>query len=340
MAFESSLTPENAKGLALALISCFFIGSSFILKKKGLKRAGALVHSAGSGGHSYLLEPLWWAGMITMITGEISNFAAYAYAPAILVTPLGAVSIIVSAGLAHLVLKEKLHALGFLGCIMCLVGSVTIVLNAPRDHTISSVQEIWELAIQTDFLVYVMLVSLSVVVLIIFFVPHYGRTHVMVCTSICSLVGSLTVMGVKAVGIAIKLTIEGDNQFFGPHTWFFVGVVVTCGVTQLNYLNKALDVFDTAVVSLIYYVMFTSLTILASVIMFKNWQGQAASTIISEMCGFFIILCGMTLLLATKGLGDCNSFKMSLYSAFAPSLVARLDEEIADFKGSEQSFKH
>lgn len=45
-------------------------------------------------------------------------------------------------------------------------------------------------------------------------------------------------MSVKAVGMAIKLTFEGDNQFFYPHTWLFVGVVVMCGVTQLNYLNK------------------------------------------------------------------------------------------------------
>ncbi len=49
----------------------------------------------GIGGYSYLVEPLWWAGMLTMIVGEIANFAAYAFAPAILVTPLGALSIIV-----------------------------------------------------------------------------------------------------------------------------------------------------------------------------------------------------------------------------------------------------
>ena len=33
-----------------------------------------------------------------VIGGEIANFAAYAYAPAILVTPLGALSVIVRSG--------------------------------------------------------------------------------------------------------------------------------------------------------------------------------------------------------------------------------------------------
>lgn len=49
----------------------------------------------GSGGYSYLREPLWWAGMLSLVVGEVANFAAYAFAPAILVTPLGALSIIV-----------------------------------------------------------------------------------------------------------------------------------------------------------------------------------------------------------------------------------------------------
>lgn len=46
-------------------------------------------------------------------------------------------------------------------------------------------------------------------------------------------------------------------------------VVVVCVLTQMNYLNKALDLFNTAIVSPIYYVMFTMLTILASIIMFN-----------------------------------------------------------------------
>ncbi|KAK9159926.1 hypothetical protein Syun_006267 [Stephania yunnanensis] len=90
------VSSDNVHGLVLALSSSLFIGSSFIAKKKGLKRSGRSGVRAGLGGFSYLYEPLWWLGMITMIVGEIANFAAYAFAPAVLVTPLGALSIIVS----------------------------------------------------------------------------------------------------------------------------------------------------------------------------------------------------------------------------------------------------
>ncbi|KAH9696857.1 putative magnesium transporter NIPA6 [Citrus sinensis] len=291
---------ENSKGLILAVASSAFIGSSFILKKKGLKRAGASGTRAGVGGYTYLLEPLWWAGMVTMIVGEVANFVAYVYAPAVLVTPLGALSIIISAVLAHFMLKERLQKMGILGCITCIVGSVVIVIHAPQEHTPNSVQEIWALATQPDFLIYVAATVSVVLALVLHFEPRCGQTNILVYLGICSLMGSLTVVSIKAIGIAIKLTLDGISQIAYPQTWFFLTVAAVCVVTQLNYLNKALDTFNAAIVSPVYYVMFTTLTIIASAIMFKDWSGQDVSGIASEICGFITVLSGTIILHATR----------------------------------------
>ncbi|RVX13077.1 putative magnesium transporter NIPA4 [Vitis vinifera] len=206
---------------------------------------------------------------------EIANFAAYAFAPAILVTPLGALSIIIrhegNAVLAYIILREKLHIFGILGCVLCVVGSTTIVLHAPQERGIESVKEVWDLATEP-----------AVFILIVHFIPLYGQTHIMVYIGVCSLVGSLSVMSVKALGIALKLTFSGMNQLIYPQTWAFTIVVITCVITQMNYLNKALDTFNTAVVSPIYYAMFTSLTILASVIMFKESWSQTLVVVLKK----------------------------------------------------------
>jgi hypothetical protein len=45
------------------------------------------------------------------------------------------------------------------------------------------------------------------------------------------------VMSVKAIGIAIKLTLDGANQFVYFQTWIFTMVAVSCIITSLNYLN-------------------------------------------------------------------------------------------------------
>ncbi|PNY10029.1 magnesium transporter NIPA2-like protein [Trifolium pratense] len=304
------LSKENVTGLILALMSSLFIGSSFIIKKQGLRRAASFSGvRAGVGGFYYLLEPLWWVGMITMIVGEVANFVAYAFAPAVLVTPLGALSIIVSAVLADIILKEKLHKLGILGCIMCIAGSIIIVINAPKEERITSVLQIWNMATQPAFLAYVGSVIVLVFVLVFQFAPRCGHTNVLIYTGICSLMGSLSVMSVKALGTSLKLTFEGNNQLVYPQTWFFMLIVAICVVMQMNYLNKALDTFNTAIVSPIYYVMFTTLTILASVIMFKDWDGQSFSTIMSEICGFIVVLSGTIMLHLTKDFERSHSFR-------------------------------
>ncbi|EPS70905.1 hypothetical protein M569_03856, partial [Genlisea aurea] len=319
-----SFSGDNVKGFVLALLSSGFIGASFIIKKKGLRRAAASSGvRAGFGGYTYLLEPLWWVGMITMIVGEVANFVAYAFAPAVLVTPLGALSIIVSAVLAHFMLNEKLHQLGILGCIMCIAGSIIIVIHAPEEQPIYSVQQIWGMATQPAFLLYVGSVVVLVFILVLYFSPQCGHTNVLVYTGVCSLMGSLSVMSVKALGTSIKLTLEGKNQLIFPETWFFVLVVITCVVTQMNYLNKALDTFNTAIVSPIYYVLFTALTVFASVIMFKDWEDQDGGAIISEICAFIVVLSGTILLHSTKDFERSSSFRGS-YTPLGSTLSARL----------------
>ncbi|GJN17017.1 hypothetical protein PR202_gb04055 [Eleusine coracana subsp. coracana] len=260
----SDLFAANLKGALLTVASSAFIGVSFIVKKKGLRRAGAVGSRAGVGGYGYLREPLWWVGMVTMLVGEIANFIAYMFAPAVLVTPLGALSIL------------------------------------------------------SAFLCYAAIAVAVSLFLMLYCSPRYGQSNIIVYVGICSVIGSLTVMSIKAVGIAIKLTIEGINQSGYFQTWLFAVISVTCIVIQLVYLNKALDTFNTAVVSPIYYAMFTTLTILASAIMFKDWSGQRASNIASEICGFLTVLAGTIVLHSTRE--PDQTVSADLYTPLPPKI--------------------
>lgn len=97
---------------------------------------------------------------------SVANFAAYTFAPPILVTPLGALSVIIGcvscctgllsprfiiihrAILASFLLNEELGHLGRVGCTLCLLGSLIIVLHAPEDKPIETVDEILHYAVQ------------------------------------------------------------------------------------------------------------------------------------------------------------------------------------------------
>lgn len=134
-------------GLALAIVSTLAIGTSFVITKKGLNDA-AEQHGFEGDGYAYLKTPLWWAGIASLVLGEVANFAAYAFAPAILVTPLGALSVLIGAVLGSYFLKEELGILGKLGCAMCLLGSVIIVLHSPPDEEIETVDQILSYAMR------------------------------------------------------------------------------------------------------------------------------------------------------------------------------------------------
>lgn len=88
----TDLIEDKYIGLGLAISSSLAIGTSFILTKgtygcsrSRLSRRRLRISQ----------NPIWWAGMLTMAIGEIANFAAYTFAPAILVTPLGALAVII-----------------------------------------------------------------------------------------------------------------------------------------------------------------------------------------------------------------------------------------------------
>ena len=134
-------------GLLLAITAGGAIGSSLVITKKGLLDASKR-HGFEGEGYQYLKNPIWWAGTLTMGLGEVANFAAYAFAPAILVTPLGALSVLTGAILGSYFLNEKLGKLGKIGCLTCVIGSLIIVLHAPPDKEVQTVDEILNYAIQ------------------------------------------------------------------------------------------------------------------------------------------------------------------------------------------------
>uniref|UniRef100_A0A3Q3JZ00 NIPA magnesium transporter 2 n=1 Tax=Monopterus albus TaxID=43700 RepID=A0A3Q3JZ00_MONAL len=305
---SSSLTMSQDRGkydfyigLGLAISSSIFIGGSFILKKKGLLRLakkGSM--RAGQGGHAYLKEWLWWAGLLSMGAGEAANFAAYAFAPATLVTPLGALSVLVSAVLSSYFLTERLNLHGKLGCLLSILGSTTMVIHAPKEEEISSLEDMTKKLVDPGFFVFATLIIIVALIFIFVVGPRHGQTNILVYITICSVIGALSVSCVKGLGIAIKEAIAGTNVVKNPLTWILLLALVACVSTQINYLNKALDIFNTSMVTPIYYVFFTTSVLTCSAILFKEWEHMGADDMIGTISGFLTIIVGIFLLHAFK----------------------------------------
>ncbi|CAD6208857.1 GSCOCG00010686001-RA-CDS, partial [Cotesia congregata] len=324
-------------GIILAISSNIFIGASFIIKKKALIQLQRYGIRAGEGGHGYLRQFTWWSGLLTMGIGEAANFVAYAFAPASVVTPLGALSIVITSILSSKYLNEKINLLGKVvvffsylficrysyiirvGCLLCILGTTIIILNAPKDEQYKTFQELIDKLQNHNFIIYVtIMISINLYIIFYCITPtklnnnninnnnnniRNTNYNIIIYIFICSFFGSLTVVSCKGLGRAILDSIYYDvNEMENYLTWFFLLSIIICIMIQMNYLNKALDLFNTAIVTPIYYVGFTSFVLITTSILFDEWKHMNIQNFICNLCGLFVIIIAIFLLNAFKDL--------------------------------------
>ncbi|XP_042339596.1 magnesium transporter NIPA1 [Plectropomus leopardus] len=278
-------------GIVIAVVSSFINGSTFVLQKKGILRSR-------DRGRSYLTDAVWWGGTLSMIVGQIGNFLAYNVAPAVIVTPLGALGVLFGAVLASWILKEHLNVLGKLGCVLCCCGSVVLIIHAPKAEAVTSRLELEERLSDPVFVVYALLVVLLLVILIVWVAPAHGTSNIMVYVAICSLLGSFTVPSSKGLGLAAQ-DVFGDGQSSSRALAVFLGLLGTLAVSiliQFFFINKALECFSSNVFEAIYYVTFTSSVILASALLFKEWTALTMTDSLAMLCGLTTVCVGVVLL--------------------------------------------
>ncbi|KAI8617968.1 magnesium transporter [Chytriomyces sp. MP71] len=278
-------------GVSLALASAACIGASFILKKKGLLDSNAIDGRRPGTGHGYLKNTLWWTGMIMMLVGELCNVAAYAFQPAIIVTPLGSISVVISAIMSDMFLKERLSFAGKIGCAQCVLGATLLVVNSPPGSVTSNLAGFWIKVWDWGFMSYLIINVCALTYLILHAAPKWGEASPIVYIAICSLLGSFVVVVLQVIGSAIVYSVEnpGDSQFKDWTLYLLIVFVCSCGVTQINYLNKALNIFSTAIVTPIYFVCFTTATLVCSALLFRDFAFPSAIQLVSAIVGFLVI---------------------------------------------------
>ncbi|KAI9498286.1 magnesium transporter NIPA-domain-containing protein [Zychaea mexicana] len=277
---------------------------------------------------------MWWTGMILMIVGELCNFIAYSFAPAILVTPLGALSVVISAVLSSIFLKERLTFQGKVGCVQCILGSVVIVLHAPEEGTSdTSIENFKHLIVSVGFLVYAGLAVVVSCVLVFFCAPRWGKTNMLVYISVCSLIGSLSVAFTQAFGASIIHSITISNQFTNWFIYLILALTIITLVLEVVYLNKALNLFNTAVVTPTYYVLFTTLTIVSSTVLYQGFDASGVD-ITTCIFGFLVICSGVALLHSSRSeqLDNDGTASIDSRAKMLPSNSYSYDNEKVSFE--------
>jgi uncharacterized membrane protein len=235
-------------------LSCV-VGNFLISLSLNLQRRA---HRDNTDGLHYTKLKAWWVAILCMFVGEIGNFLAYGMAPASLVSPLGAITVISNAVLSKVILNEPMPRQKAAGVVLALVGAVLIAVNAPApfppvagDKVIQE-EEVFYYSIMTVraciYIIIVAVVAFCVAnpLKLPFLVSDKLRGDMVVIPCVlCGCAGTMTVSSAKAVFNSLSQAFAGKPAMFArlDICWLtYLTIIVAVGsiVGQVKYLNEAL----------------------------------------------------------------------------------------------------
>ncbi|CAG8433534.1 6731_t:CDS:2 [Ambispora gerdemannii] len=216
----------------------------------------------------YLHSKAWWLGVLLMLTGEVGNFIAYAFAPASLVAPLGTVALISNVILAPMMLKETFRKQDLLGVAIAIIGAIVVVINSKTDEVKLDPVAIIAAMSKTNSLIYFG-ITIFTIVCLMSVSDKIGPHFILVDLSLVALFGGYTVLSTKAISSMLTMTFV--LMFEAWITWFLLFVLIVTAVAQIKYLNKALQRFDSTQVIPTQFVLFTMSAIIGSALLYNDF---------------------------------------------------------------------
>ena len=195
----------------------------------------------------YTKQSLWWLGLIGTVLGEVLNFLAFGFAGAAIVTPLGAVCVVANEVIACAFLGEQFRVRDLFGVTCTVAGSVLVVIAAPVTERDMAVGDFVRLASGAVFLSYMVCVLLALVA-IWRLLPKVQHKHPAWGLTLCSLLGTLTVLSATALSNFVRLTASGRSQFGSVVPYVLLLVMVPSAIGQVRYLNETMERFDNTTV--------------------------------------------------------------------------------------------
>ncbi|XP_063306371.1 NIPA-like protein 2 [Pelobates fuscus] len=277
-------------GIILSIAGSFLISISLNLQKYTHLRLARQQDPI-----PYYKSKLWWCGIIVMGIGELGNFAAYGFAPATLIAPLGCVAVIGSAAISVVFLKETLRASDVIGGSLAIAGTYLLVTFSPNVFQEITAVKVQRYIISWQFLVY-MILEIIIFCILLYLYKRKGVNHIVVLLLLVALLASLAVISVKAVSGMIAMTLKGHMQLTYPIFYVMIVIMVASCAFQVKFLNQAMQLYNATEVVPINFVFFTTSAIFAGVIFYQEFRDAAILNICMFIFGCILSFLGVFLI--------------------------------------------
>ncbi|XP_020775274.1 NIPA-like protein 3 [Boleophthalmus pectinirostris] len=289
---------DNLIGTLLAIFGNLLVSISLTIQK-----LGHLTLAGTNDPRAFYRTKTWWCGFILTCLGESANFTSYAFAPLSLVAPLNAVSLLSSSILGFIFLREKLKAkefakrygLSFLGCLLTIGGSYLFVAFGPNAHERLDAEIVVKHLVAWPVLLYLFLEVITFC-LLLYFYKRRRCNYLVIILLLVALLGSVTMITVKAVSAMLVLTIEKSMQLEYPI--FYVMFVCMCSsvIFQAKFLSQACALNDSSLIASLNYIISTVFAIIAGAVFYEEFNHEDILHICMFLLGTAICFLGAFLI--------------------------------------------
>lgn len=334
---DGSSYTDNLIGTLLAIFGNVLVSISLSIQKY------SHVTLAGTKDpRSFYWTKTWWSGLLLTVLGEVATFTSYAFAPLSLIAPLNAVSVITSSILGFIFLRDKnkpkeflkRYVLTFLGCVLAVGGTYLFVTFGPNSHAKLNGEYIVKQLIGWPVLLYFLLEIITFCLLLYFFKQR--RAHYLVIILLLgALLGSVTVITVKAVAGMVVLSVRETLQFTYPIFYIMLVSMVASVVFQATFLSQASQLYDSSLITSVNYILSTCFAILGGAVFYLEFNHEDILHIFMFLLG--CLGCFLGVFLITRNRKKIKAFEpyvtMDMVQG-VPTIHDRGPEGQPDYSGS------
>jgi drug/metabolite transporter (DMT)-like permease len=265
----------------------------------------------------YVIQPIWIAGFLIFLSGQIMNMLSLGYASQPLVATVSSFQLVTNAVFAHLIFQERFGRMDFIATIMILFGSLGAVLSIPDplspNYTVGDLQQLSWAPSFIGWLagVVILIVGLLAVLKLSssyvsskrshlsafeFLIFHVSDNLVFVYALLAAALGSVVQLLAKGTMQLLRLTFDGETQLEFVSTWVLIVCLLVCAITNVHFLNLALREADSLTVIPTYFVLNTALTVVGGLIFFETYHQFSTrsfslfiSSVLFTLCGVLVI---------------------------------------------------
>ncbi|KAM9842760.1 NIPA-like protein 3 [Aulostomus maculatus] len=306
---EGDSYTDNLIGALLAIFGNFLVSISLTIQKYSHV---TLVGTKDP--RAFYRTKTWWFGFVLTSLGEGASFASYAFAPLAMVAPINAISVMTSSILGFIFLHEKSkpkifakrYGLSFLGCILTIGGTFLLVAFGPNSHELLNAETIVGHIVAWPVLLYLLL-EIILFCLLLYFYKQRSVNYLIIILLLVALLGSVTVITVKAVSSMLVLTIDGAMQLDYPIFSVMFVCMVAAVVFQARFLSQACQLFDSCLIVSVNYILSTTLAVVAGAVFYLEFKNEG----ILDICLFLLGtgICFLGVFLMTKNRKRAKTFE-------------------------------